>query len=369
MKTIAVIPGKRAVTLLEGDEPSISKPGQLKVRIREAGLCGTDRGIATFTYGEPPPGSDHLVLGHEGLGEVVEAGPAAGRFKPGDLVVPMVRRPCPHPHCHPCRAGRQDFCFTGDFTERGIIQAHGFFAEVIVDEAAYFVRVPAELREVAVLTEPLTIAEKALAQILQVQQRLPWACPANGGGPGCPCRAVVLGAGPIGILGAMALVNTGFETFVYSREPRDDPRAQLIKSFGASYICSEAVSVAQLAAQVGNIDVVYEATGAAGIAFQLMKRLGTNGVFVLTGVPGRKGPLEIEAACIMRNLVLKNQVAFGTVNAGHADFEAAVRDLGAFMKRWPAAVLGLITGRHPVESYRDLLLGDTPGIKHVIQWD
>jgi threonine dehydrogenase-like Zn-dependent dehydrogenase len=167
----------------------------------------------------------------------------------------------------------------------------------------------------------------------------------------------------------MMLVDEGYETFVYSRDPIDAPRARLIESFGANYVHSETVSVDSLATKVGNIDVVYEATGAAQISFQLMKVLGTNGIYVLTGVPGRKGPVEIDAPRLMRNLVLKNQVTFGTVNAGHADFVAAVRRLGVLLQRWPAALRGLITGRHPIEDCRELLLGKPDGIKRVIRLD
>jgi len=53
------------------------------------------------------------VIGHESLGEVVEVGPEVSGLRPGDLVVRMVRRPCPHAHYRSCRAGRQDFCSTG----------------------------------------------------------------------------------------------------------------------------------------------------------------------------------------------------------------------------------------------------------------
>jgi threonine dehydrogenase-like Zn-dependent dehydrogenase len=119
--------------------------------------------------------------------------------------------------------------------------------------------------------------------------------------------------------------------------------------------------------QIGNIDLIYEATGASSLSFEMMKYLGTNGIFVFTGVPGRKGPIEIDTDLIMRNLVLKNQVIFGTVNAGRESFENSIRDLGTFAKRWPDAVKSLITGRFPMDSYHDLLLGRSGGIKNVIQ--
>ena len=105
---------------------------------------------------------------------------------------------------------------------------------------------------------------------------------------------------------------------------------------------------------------------ASAIAFQMIKALGTNGIFVFTGVPGRKAAIEVDTDVLMRNLVLRNQVVFGTVNAGHDAFAAAIADLGVFAQKWPAAARSLITGRHPVEAYRDLLVGPARGIKNVL---
>jgi len=367
VRSIAVFPAEKNVRLIEEHEPSLHSPTDVKLRILEVGICGTDREVCAFEYGAPPSQSPYLVVGHESLGEVVEVGSAVDGLEVGDLVVPMVRRPCPHDHCTACRAGRQDFCYTGDFRERGIKGLHGFMTDFVVDEAGYMVEVPKGLREAAVLVEPLTIAEKALAQIWQVQQRLPWACPVELGKPREHCHsAVVLGAGPVGILGAMALAASGFEVFVYSRDEKPTPKADLVESFGARYVSSANHSVDDLRQMVGNIDVVYEATGASSISFEMMKALGTNGIFVFTGVPGRKMPVPVDTDLLMRNIVLNNQVVFGTVNAGREAFESAVRDLGVFLERWPAAVGALITGRHPLDAHRDLLLGRAQGIKNVI---
>jgi threonine dehydrogenase-like Zn-dependent dehydrogenase len=290
------------------------------------------------------------------------------RVKAGDLVVPMVRRPCPHEHCAACRASRQDFCFTGDFTERGIKQHHGFMAQFIVDDEQFMNPVPRELRDVAVLVEPLTIAEKGLAQVWDIQQRLPWGCAIVPGRAQAHChKAVVLGAGPVGLLGAMALVNADFDTWVYAREPHPNLKSAVLESIGAKYLSAETHSLENLAEMVGNVDLVYEATGASRLAFDMMKHLGTNGIFIFTGVPGRKRPVEVDTDLMMRNLVLKNQVVFGTVNAGRNAFEASIRDIGVFSKRWPEAMKSMITGRFPMEDHRELLLGKSVGIKNVIQ--
>ncbi|MHB8078023.1 MAG: glucose 1-dehydrogenase [Candidatus Krumholzibacteriia bacterium] len=368
MKAAAVFPQQRELKVVDHPEPVLDSPTGVRLRLLEVGLCGTDREIAAFQYGTPPAGSAYLVIGHESLGQVVEVGRDVTRVRPGDLVVTMVRRPCPPPGCVACRAGRPDFCYTGNFTERGINGAHGFLTEHVVDDEQYMNVLPAALREVGVLTEPLTIAEKALAQVWQVQQRLPWAASADlARGAGAGHRAVVLGAGPVGLLGAMALVTAGFATTVYSRASGPHDKAALVRALGAVYIAAEDHTVDELPGLVGNLDLVYEATGASRVAFDLLRVLGTNAVFVFTGVPGRKGPIPLDADLLMRDLVLKNQVVFGTVNAPRAGYEAAVRDLGIFMARWPDAVRGLITGRYALEETARLLQGEPAGIKNVIR--
>ena len=368
MRAVGVVPSKREVTQLEHDHPELVRPTDIKVRTLEVGICGTDREICTFVYGAPPAGSDYLVLGHEALGKVTAVGPKVKGIKVGDLVVPSVRRPCPDPECRPCRADRQDFCATWKFNERGINQHHGYMTEFFVDAEKNFTLVPKELRKFAVLAEPLTIAEKGLAQVWQIQSRLPWACPTPGKPRGTGLRAVVLGAGPIGILGAMTCVLNGFDTYVYSRSPKPNPKAALVESFGAKYLSTADTTPAQLAEKIGNIDLVYEALGVADVSFAVMQVLGLNGVFVFTGIPAPEGHITIEGNQLMRNLVLKNQVIIGTVNADKTAFQDAIRDLGEFKKRWPKALAQVISARHPLENYRDLLVGKSTGIKHVISF-
>jgi glucose 1-dehydrogenase len=364
MKAVGVFPGRKEVGLLAIEAPECTAPDHVKVRTREVGICGTDREICSFAYGTPPDGSDYLVLGHEAIGEVMEVGPAVRNFKPGDFVVPSVRRPCPHHTCNPCRENRQDFCFTGDFTERGIKMTHGFMTEFFVEEEKHLNFVPDELKDIAVLVEPLTVAEKALAQVWQVQSRLPWANGAPDRGSGK--TAVVLGAGPVGILGAMALMVNGFKTYVYSRSPEPNPKADLVNSIGAQYVSAQQVSVKEFAKTVGPVDLVYEAVGVASITFDVMKILGLNGVFVFTGIPPHKPAIPVEADSLMRDMVLKNQVVVGTVNADRPAFENAIRDLGIFKKRWPNALSAVISGRFPIDAYRTLLLDKATGIKNVI---
>ncbi len=367
MKAIAVNPNRREVGMIDHPAPEILLPTQVKFRTLEVGICGTDREICRFDYGNPPAGFEHLVLGHEALGCVTEVGSGVRHIKRGDFVVPMVRRPCNHDHCLPCRNDRSDFCTTGDFVERGIKEYHGFMTEHVVDEEKYLCVVPPALREVAVLMEPLSVAEKSLIQVWHIQKRLHWEKAGQGLPRGHGHKAVVLGAGPIGILGAMAFKVAGFDTYVYSRSKAPNPKAAVVESIGVRYISAEEISPEELVRQIGNIDVVYEAVGTAKISFELLKVLGLNGIYVFTGIPGFPLPeISIDGEWIMRNMVLKNQVLVGSVNAGRDAFDNAIRDLGIFMQRWPDAVRAIITGRHELEKAGELLLGKASGIKNVL---
>jgi threonine dehydrogenase-like Zn-dependent dehydrogenase len=365
MRAVGVIPAKRQVGILSHSFPDISSDGHVKVRTIEVGICGTDREICSFAYGTPPDDSEYLVLGHEALGEVIGAGDAVTGLKLGDLVVPTVRRPCVHGHCVPCRADRQDFCTTGDFTERGIKMRHGFLTECFVEEEKHLTAVPATLRDVAVLVEPLTVAEKALAQVWQLQQRLPGDS-LQDGTPGAGKTAVVLGAGPVGILGAMTLLIHGFKTFVYSRSPAPNPKADVVHAIGAKYVSSTDVPVEEFARMTGPVNLIYEAIGVADVAFKVARILGLNGIYVFTGIPPEQEAVGVEADNLMRQMVLKNQIILGTVNADASAFEAAICDLNTFKQRWPEALQAVITGRYPMEAHRELLLGKATGIKNVI---
>ncbi len=369
MRAVAIYPKSGKLDVIETPTPSIKSPHDVLVKTLSVGLCGTDHEIAAQDYGRAPDDGDYLILGHECLGEVLEVGAAVNRFSPGQLVVPSVRRPCDSESCAACRSGRPDFCLTGDFTERGISGAHGFMCEQFVESEQYLHPVPDEMRDFGVLTEPLTIAMKALIQIRDIQDRLPYMKTANfKNGILEGLTAVVLGAGPVGLLGALALLNSGARVFVYSRKEEPNENSKIIENAGGEYVSSSTVSAEQFAELTGNVDVIYEATGASSFAFKMTKLLGRNSIYILTGVPGRKGPVEIDADRIMRDMVLKNQLIVGTVNAGAPAYEAAINTLGDIHKRWPASIDGIITDVLKPEDVGQALKTRSSGIKQVVQF-
>jgi threonine dehydrogenase-like Zn-dependent dehydrogenase len=166
----------------------------------------------------------------------------------------------------------------------------------------------------------------------------------------------------------MTLAAAGFETYVYSRELPPSPRTDLVTALGVTYVSSQATNPSELAASIGNIDLVYEAVGHSHFALDVLRVLGQNGIYVLTGVPGLQAFIEADPASLMRDMVLKNQVLLGTVNAGPDAFAAAIRDLQEFKTRWPQPVSGLIGGRYPPDEATELIFGRPTGIKTVISF-
>jgi glucose 1-dehydrogenase len=366
MRAVAVFPREREVRFVEHPEPQILAPSQVAIRVREVGVCGTDREIAAGAHGAPPDDSPYIVVGHEALGEVVDVGTSVTRLRRGDLVVPTVRRPCRDMRCRACGMGRPDFCATGEFAQRGIRGAHGYLADRVVDEQRYMVRVPSELRDVAVLTQPLSVAEAALRQLEDLQRRLPWAEDFEGAGGRLPSRvAVVIGAGPVGALAALALRVRGYQTVIHSREPRGKKSA-LVEAFGVGWSSGREESLEELSRRVGPIDVMLEASGASPIAFEALPWLGPNGVFVFTGIPGRKAPIPREIGNVMPGIVLRNQAVLGVTNPSADAYRAAVQDLALFARRWPTILPQLVTSRRPFADARSVLEGSARGFKEVL---
>jgi threonine dehydrogenase-like Zn-dependent dehydrogenase len=246
---------------------------------------------------------------------------------------------------------------TGDFTERGIKEAHGFLQEYVVEDDEYLVHAHRKLAEVAVLTEPLSIAAKASEQETAIQQRLPWARPR--------VRGLVLGAGPVGLLGAMSMIVRHLDVFIYSLEPATDVRAKIARNIGATYISGSEVPLGDLAARIGPMDVIYEAVGIARVGFDAFGALGPNALLVFTGVPAPGKPHPVDTGALMRDLVLQNQLVFGTVNASRTAFETALSELEQGMFLFPEGVRSLITQRHELDD-APALISARGGIKHVV---
>ena len=219
---MTVTPGRPGTAAAEEVADPARRDGELLVRGRLIGVCGTDREIADGVYGETAAGADRLILGHEGLGEVIDAPPQSD-FRPGDLVVGIVRRPDPVP-CAACAAGHWDMCRNDRFVERGIVRADGYGSQLWTVEPEYAVRIPAELGDLGVLLEPTSVLAKAWDQVDQIARR----------GFARRDAALVTGAGPIGLLAALLGAQRGYEMHVVDLQVEGAKR-DLVESLGGIY--------------------------------------------------------------------------------------------------------------------------------------
>src|SRR5438105_9115034 len=338
MKAIAVYPGKpNSMHLEEIPMPKVTEipNGQgVLVKVLRVGVDGTDKEINAAEYGMAPEGYNFLITGHENFGEVVEVGPDVTiTIRPGTYVVATVRRPG---HSIYDRIGLQDMTTDDVYFERGINLRHGYLTEYYVEDAAYIVPRPGTLREVGVLLEPLTVAEKGLNQAFEIQRRLKvWQ----------PQRAAIIGAGTIGLLAALAMRLRGLEVTCYSRRLPPYMNSNLMEEIGVHYVSSQQSTLIEASATHGPFDIILEATGFSPMVFLAAEALGKNGVLILSSVTGGDTQVEVNADKINQGFVLGNKVMIGTVNASRADFVTGVNDLVKAEALYPGWLQKLLTTR------------------------
>jgi glucose 1-dehydrogenase len=347
MRALTVIPlqaGSAEVVDMPDPEPG---PGDLLVDGIALGVCGTDREIIAGDYGWAPPGAERLILGHESLGRVLEA-PDGSDFAAGDLVVGVVRRPDPEP-CPACAHGQFDFCRNGRYTERGIKELHGYGSERWTVEAEYAIKLDPSLESVGMLMEPTTIVAKAWDQIERIGRRAYFD----------PQRVLVTGAGPIGLLAALLGAQRGLDVHVLDRN-RGGAKPKLVHGLGASYHYTEVEKVAE---DLG-ADIIIEATGAPEVVFDVMEHNAAFGIVCLTGVSPQGRNLTIDVGAFNRNLVLENDVVFGSVNANLDHYALAAAALAKADRGW---LDSLVSRRVPLEDFEQALEKQPDDVKVVLE--
>src|SRR5918912_2652514 len=288
MKAIAVHPGKPdSIHLEDVPKPSIEQipDGRgVLVRVLRVGVDDTDKEINAAEYGAAPPGDDFLIIGHENFGIVEEVGPnVPDTIRPGGYVVASVRRPGTTIYG---RIGLQDFTTDEVYYERGINLLHGYLTEYYVEDAQYVFPLPDNLSEVGVLLEPTTVAEKGINQAYAIQRRLKvWE----------PRRACILGSGTVGLLSALVARLRGLELTVYSLPQRPYRNAELIEELGGVYVSSAEKTLADVSAQRGPFDLMFDATGFSPFVWEAAEVLGKNGVLVLASITGGDRKAEINS--------------------------------------------------------------------------
>jgi threonine dehydrogenase-like Zn-dependent dehydrogenase len=345
VKALTVVPGKAGSARLDDVDDPPASDGPVLVETLAVGVCGTDAEIVSGAYGWAPPGRERLVLGHESLGRVVEA-PAGSGFEAGDLVVGIVRRPDPVP-CANCAVGEWDFCRNGRYTERGIKEHDGYCSERYRITPDYLVKVDPALGVLGVLLEPASVVAKAWEQVERIGARAHFA----------PERAVVTGAGPIGLLAALIGVQRGIEVHVID-QVASGLKPDLVAALGATYHTGAIEDACDAP------DVVVECTGVGSLVFDAMEHLAPGGVVCLTGVSSGGHSIGVDAGLLNRSMVLENEAVVGSVNANRRHYEAGAAALAKADAGW----LGrLVSRRVPLESWSEALDRKPDDVKVVIE--
>ncbi len=348
MKAIAVTPGEpdsgHLREVAKPDVDDIPDGKGVLVKVLRVGVDATDKEINDAEYGNAPEGDDYLIIGHESFGVVEEVGPNVTELQPGDYVSAVVRRPG---HSLYDSIGMYDMTTDDTYYERGINLRHGYLAEYYVDAEEYIVKVPGGCRDIGVLMEPASVVEKGISQAYEIQRRMKiWQ----------PQTAAVMGTGTLGLLAAMGLRLRGCQLIAFGLETMPYKNGQLIEDLGGRYMSTNEVPIDEAAKTYGPFDVIFEATGHSGVAFQAAENLGKNGVLILSSITGGDRTMEIPSDKINLDFVLGNKVMFGTVNANREHFHMAARDLAQAVAQFPGWLNQLLT--HPVaglENYREMI--------------
>jgi threonine dehydrogenase-like Zn-dependent dehydrogenase len=340
MHAMSVIPGKPDSAEVSEFKDPPEADGSILVEGLLVGICGTDVEILRG-YGATPPGHERLVIGHESLGRVIAA-PAASGFSRGDLVAGVVRRPDPVP-CPACAADLWDFCENGQYTERGIKGQDGYGSTRWRVEPRFAIPVPAGLGDLGVLTEPASVVAKAWEQI----DTMIFRAPRSGR------VALVIGAGPIGLLAALLGVQRGYEVHVFDKVT-SGPKPSLVADLGAVYHSGD----------IEDLDIrpdaVVECTGVGEMIIRVGRRIAQAAVLCLAGISSGKRSIPVNLDEVNERLVLENGVVFGTVNASRLNYTQAVEALTKADRQWLAR---LISRAVPLRSWPDALTKGPDDVK------
>ncbi len=345
MRAITAIPGwPGSAALIDMPEPPPGD-GPILVQTQAIGVCGTDVEIINGDYGWAPPAEERLIIGHESLGQVIEADPGTG-FNTGDLVVGIVRRPDPVP-CPACAAGDWDMCANGLYTERGIKARHGYASERYRIHPEYLVAVDPALGTLGVLLEPATVVAKAWDHIEKIGRRSTWS----------PAKVLVTGAGPIGLLAALLSTQSGYDTSVVDLVT-EGRKPDMVRRLGATYF-----HIDELGKAAAEADIIVECTGHVQMLLESAPEHARHRIICLTGVSAAGEGVTVDPGRLNLNMVLQNSVVFGSVNANRHHYELAAE---ALAKAEPDILADLVTRQVPLARWADAYTRQPDDIKTIL---
>ncbi|MBD3678765.1 MAG: L-idonate 5-dehydrogenase [Rhodobacteraceae bacterium] len=310
-----IIHGKQDLRI--GDiETDALGAGQVKLRIRRGGICGSDLhyyfhgGMGAIRVREP------VVLGHEVSGEITEIGPGVEGLAPGDLVAVSPSRPCGT--CTYCREGLPNQCLNMRFYGSAMPMPHiqGAFRQELVAEAWQCIPAKGLTPAEAAMAEPLAVCIHASHQAGDLVGK----------------RVLITGSGPIGVLMTLVARRAGASEIVVS-DILDKP-LEFASAAGADRVINgvtEPDAMTAYQADKGYFDVQFECSSAEVALAEGIKALRPRGTVVQLGMGGDMSvPMQ---QITVKELSLKGSFRF------HAEFATAV----AFMSKGLIDVKPLLT--------------------------
>jgi threonine dehydrogenase-like Zn-dependent dehydrogenase len=239
-------------------------------------------------------------------------------------------------------------CENEGYTERGIKGIHGFASEKFKIDENFALKVDEKLKDVAVLMEPTSVVVKAWEQSLRIAAR----------SSVLPRTALITGSGPVGLLAALIGKQKGFETHIFDHnETGVKPTAA--KGLGVTYH-SDLESLERSGFQ---FDIVIECTGVPDVIVNLFQHIKSDGILCLTGVSSGGHSFPIDIGALNLQIVLQNQVIFGSVNANRRHYEDAEK---ALMTADPEWLKSLITRKIPLAQFSEGFKKQKSDIKIVL---
>jgi threonine dehydrogenase-like Zn-dependent dehydrogenase len=239
-------------------------------------------------------------------------------------------------------------CRNGRYTERGIKELDGYCSDRFRIEPEFAVKLDPKLREVGVLLEPASVVAKAWEHIERIGRRALWE----------PRNVIVTGAGPIGLLAALMGVQRGLQVYVLDRM-NEGPKPGLVRDLGATYHTGDARAAAK------DAQVAIECTGVGELVYDVVSSTSPGSVVCLTGISSGGRPIPVDVSAVNKEMVLENDVVFGSVNANRRHYEAAAAALAKADPNWLSR---MITRRVPLERWRDALTRRPDDVKPVIDF-
>ncbi|MBI5417560.1 alcohol dehydrogenase catalytic domain-containing protein [Candidatus Poribacteria bacterium] len=352
---------------------------EILIKTLETGICSTDRELREKSSPIiPQKGFDYLILGHEAIGKVEKIGSNITGLKIGDIVVPTVRRRCNVYNCNFCDTIRSDMCPMGSYKERGILGLHGFMSEFFIEKKENLLKVPKNLKEKAVLIEPLSIGVKAIDKSFQIQKGRLYS-KEKITEKDIFRQALVIGVGSIGILTSLVLKTLGINLVCIDIDNVEGAKAKIIEKIGGQYINlnqytkNKIVNIDKLRKNYNmeNIDLIIDSSGSSLTSLQLINLLQNNGIYILLSLSSDKNPQPFNFNKILSNIMLKNQMILGCVNSNIKHFEKARKILKWFNKdkNYSSVLDEIITKYNYSEWLKAFDAKSKDRIKVVLTWD